>query len=341
MVSWELFLNTANFKEWDILLSNTEDNNVFQSYVWGEYKRASGWLPMRYVVRNKDGAVVAMAQILVKSLPAGIKIGWVPGGPVFYFPQSKEIDHGKMVSALIEKVERLSSNTFIRLNSLLLNNFDMAYTFNRYYVKPFFKLNSGYSIWFDLREPIDMLNRKMTSHHRYYVKKGLAQNIQWRAGNDAQFLHELLTIHTEMVMGKKMESLKSNLNDISNLCHTLGKSATIFTGYLNGDAISSCLVLTFGQKAFYLMAATGRKGRKISASYAMVFNLFKYLKEEGIIYFDFGGVDPGSNIAEGVNHFKKGFGGRLVEYLGEWEWASAEWLRWGINFAIWHRGGRL
>ncbi len=341
MVSWELFLNTANYEEWDILLSNSEDNNIFQSYGWGEYKRASGWLPMRYVARNKDGAVVALAQILVKSLPVGSKIGWVPGGPVIYFPKSKEIDLAKMVRALIEKVERIGSNVFIRLNSLLLNNFDLAYTFNRYYVKPFFKLNSGYSIWLDLYEPIDVLNGKMTSHHRYYVKKGLAQNIQWRAGNDSHFVHELLILHTEMVTEKKMKSLKSNLNDISNVCHTLGKSATIFTGYLNGDAISSCLVLTFGQKAFYLMAATGSRGRKISASYAMVFNLFKHLKEKGVTCFDFGGIDPRSTGAEGVNHFKRGFGGRLVEYLGEWEWSSSEWLRWGVNLAVWQRAGRL
>ena len=283
MVIWELFGDNNNFDVWNSLLLKSEDYNIFQSHGWGEYKSIYGWLPMRYLAKDKDGTIVAMAQIFIKHLSVvGIKIGWVPGGPIFCFPQSKKIELAKIAKALIEKVEKLSGNVFIRFNNLLLNNSDLANAFNRYYIKPFFKINSGYSIWVDLREPIDILNEKMTSHHRYYVRKGLANDIQWKAGNNVHFVNELLTIHTDMVMWKKMKSLKSNLNDISNLCRTLGDNATIFTGYLNGNAISSCLVLTFGQKAFYLMAAAGSKARKINASYAMVFNLFKYLKEKGI-----------------------------------------------------------
>ncbi len=342
MVIWELFDNNNSPDRWNSLLLKSEDYNIFQSVGWGEYKSIYGWLPMRYLAKDKDGRIVAMAQILIKHLPVvGIKIGWIPGGPIFSFPQSKEIELAKIAKGLIEKVEKLSSNIFIRFNNLLLNNSDLANAFNIYYIKPFFKLNSGYSIWFDLHEPIDALNGKMTSHHRYYVRKGLANDIQWKAGNDVHFMDELLTIHTEMVMEKKMKSLKSNLNDILNLCRIMGKNATIFTGYLNGNAISSCLVLTFGQKAFYLMAATGSGARKINASYAMVFNLFKYLKEKGITYLDFGGINPGSNIAEGVNYFKKGFGGKIIEYLGEWEWSSSNWLRCGVNLAVWYRGGQL
>ena len=38
--------------------------------------------------------------------------------------------------------------------------------------------------------------------------------------------------------------------------------------------------------------------------------------------------------AKGVDHFKKGFGGSTVEYLGEWDWAPYEWLRRAANIAI-------
>lgn len=86
-----------------------------------------------------------------------------------------------------------------------------------------------------------------------------------------------------------------------------------------GRPATSCLVLTLADKAFYLLAATGTDGRRISAAYAMVFKLFELLKSRGVTRFDFGGIDPLSPSARGVDHFKRGFGGEIVEYLGEWE----------------------
>jgi lipid II:glycine glycyltransferase (peptidoglycan interpeptide bridge formation enzyme) len=115
----------------------------------------------------------------------------------------------------------------------------------------------------------------------------------------------------------------------------------IFTGHEENVPVASCLVLLFGRKAFYRMAATGSKGREMSASYAMVYRLLEYLQAQGIRQFDFGGIAPGSPTAEGVNYFKRGFGGEMVEHLGEWEWSNSMWLRLGMNLAVRLRGIRL
>ncbi|MBV9866838.1 MAG: peptidoglycan bridge formation glycyltransferase FemA/FemB family protein [Abitibacteriaceae bacterium] len=77
------------------------------------------------------------------------------------------------------------------------------------------------------------------------------------------------------------------------------------------------------------------------ASYALVNYLVEYLQQHGITEFDFGGLDPRSSAAAGVNQFKRGFGGELIEYLGEWEWASQSWLRYALNLAVWYRGSQL
>ena len=77
------------------------------------------------------------------------------------------------------------------------------------------------------------------------------------------------------------------------------------------------------------------------ASYGVFALLLQYLQNTGMTEFDLGGMDPNSPGARGVNQFKKGFGGELVQYVGEWEWATASWLRWAVNFGIWYRGKRL
>jgi lipid II:glycine glycyltransferase (peptidoglycan interpeptide bridge formation enzyme) len=90
-----------------------------------------------------------------------------------------------------------------------------------------------------------------------------------------------------------------------------------------------------------MIAATNDLGRNTCAAYSMVPNLLKHLASKGIKRFDFGGIDPGNPGAAGVDHFKKGFGGSIVESLGEWEFMSSNAARFLINFGILKSGGRV
>ncbi|MBA3472972.1 MAG: hypothetical protein H0T57_07025 [Rubrobacter sp.] len=50
--------------EWDGWLRDSPGGgHVLQSYEWGEFKRTSGWKPVRLVL-ERDGAVVGLAQFL-------------------------------------------------------------------------------------------------------------------------------------------------------------------------------------------------------------------------------------------------------------------------------------
>lgn len=341
MVKWEAFSENFKSDEWDSLLSNSEDYNVFQSHAWGEYKKTSDWIPERWIVKNSNGSVICMVQILTKSFFPAIKIGWAPGGPVFQFPQSKKQYIGEVLRLLLDKIAETSGQMFFRFNSQIPNNASLAYSFNQNCFKPIFRINSGYSFFFDLIQPLYKLKNEMTSKHRYYVNKALDENIEWKAGNKLIFFQEFSTLYKEMAKEKDIKSLKNDINDLINLCSHLQNNAIVFTGYIDNYPITSCIALKFYKKAFYFMAATGKKGREISASYAMIYKLFEHLKDKGITMLDFGGINPCSNSAEGVNHFKRGFRGELVEYLGEWEWSNSRLLRYTVNLAIHLKRGRL
>ena len=54
-----------------------------QLWGWGEVKGAGAWTPRRLQVSGQDGAVLGLAQVLVRSLPAQFKaLSYVPRGPV-------------------------------------------------------------------------------------------------------------------------------------------------------------------------------------------------------------------------------------------------------------------
>lgn len=341
-ISWDIFEPAQEAPPmWDKWLLEADDYNVFQSCAWGQYKRRHGWTPVLCTGKGKSGRLVGMAQILVKKFPFGICAGWAPGGPVFQFSgwSPKEVD--KTLGSLRQALENKFGRIWLRFHSHLPASPELAFAFSGRLNRPFIRVNSEFSASLDLGVDTKEFERSMTSKHRYYVKQALAHKIEWRYGRDEKLQEDLARLHAEMAEGKGMESIKVSLPEVKDMVSSMGEQAVITGGYYNGEAVTSCLLLTFGNKAFYAIAANGRKGRELSAAYAMIYQMIPILKEMGMKKLDFAGLDPQIPGAFGVNHFKKGFGGRMVEYLGEWEFATSEKLRYAMNAGLKFRGGRL
>ena len=340
MVIWEKYPQDQA-RPWDASLLAAEDYTVFQSYSWGEYKKRSGWRPARYWLRDKNGTVLGMAQFLVKSLPLGVAMLWAAGGPVLVFRKNSRDRVGELLEGLVAAVRADFPRSLIRFDSHLQGEPLLSYQAHKVCLRPLVKINSGFSIQLDPALAPETARQNMTSKHRYYAKKAGEVGIRWAAGNGDRQLRELSEIHREMVSAKQLGSTATSYQELEAMRELLGESLMVLTGYLEDAPITSCLVLLFGAKAFYSLASTGKRGRELSAAYAMFERLMQELRERGVTRFDFGGIDPVNPAAEGVNHYKRGFGGQLVEYLGEWESASSGLLRLGVNSALRLRGGRV
>jgi len=62
-----------------------------------------------------------------------------------------------------------------------------------------------------------------------------------------------------------------------------------------------------GDTGIYLLGATSDAGLNAKGAYLLQWNMIQWLKENGIRWYDLGGIDPDAN--PGVFHFKKGFSG--------------------------------
>jgi len=338
MLAWQLWTGTA--ESWDQLLSFAQDASVFQSFGWGEYKSRSNWIVLRYCCLNKRGKLVGMAQMLVKTMPFRMAFIWVPGGLVFRFSDSRESDITELAQNLITAVRVNYPVSLIRFISQTPNNHLLSYGFNRVCLRPYCKINSGYTVRIKLDNSMAMPREKMTAKHRYYTKKAAGADIRWEIGSRDQLLRELYALHQEMVEHKQIPSIVAVFEELQGMRDALGSTVLILVGYMDKKPVTGCMVHLFGTHAFYMVASTGRQGREVSAAYAMFERLMKELMERGVTDFDFGGIDPVRSAAAGVNHYKCGFGGQIVEQLGEWESAPSEWFRVLINLAIRFWGAR-
>ena len=339
MVGWTLLPEGEGARHWNEWLLQATDYTVFQSYGWGEFKRLDGWRPFRWISHGGGGRTAAMVQLLVKTYPLGIAMGWAPGGPAILFAGNGEDRAHCDLQALFAAMRKHTPRALVRFASYIPREAGAADVFSQACKRPGARMTSGTSIVFDISGRDGAFIDQISSKHRYYVRKGEAASLRWEAGCEDSDIAALAALHREITDTKGLKTEPVSEPRLAALRDALGRDKmTILTGYLDDLPVTSCLTLDFGKKSFYFVAATGSAGRKIGAAYAMLPRLVDVLQKKGIEQFDFGGIAPDSAKAEGVNHFKRGFGGNKVDYLGEWEWTNVPMLGPAVSLLIKYRG---
>ena len=91
-------IKEINFQEWEEYWKNCKHTNMLQSWQYGDAKQMVGnWKPYRFVLINKNGENISLAQVLVKKLPFLVSIARVNRGPLIIGDILKQVDRELMV----------------------------------------------------------------------------------------------------------------------------------------------------------------------------------------------------------------------------------------------------
>jgi lipid II:glycine glycyltransferase (peptidoglycan interpeptide bridge formation enzyme) len=333
VVTWNPVEQHLTQEKWDRLLAGNANTQIFQSFGWGEYKRSAGWRPTRFIAQNNGGEITAIAQTLVRVLPGGLSFVWVPGGPLIGAGQEK-VGISELLAGFQAGVRAHVGRSYIRCNFTFPADAAASFDTARVLSKPAVRLGSGYSVLLRISGDDEAWLKSLTAKHRYYVRKACASDLSWRYGNGDAELAALAKLAVQMLKDKHIQAPVYSLSDLQRLRELLGDGCRVLIGNAEGESVTACMVLRFGSHAFFATAATIGRGRELSAAYALVAQLRRRLMSDQVKVLDFGGIDPKASSAQGVNHFKLGFGGTVVEYLGEWEWAANPIHRWLGNLAV-------
>lgn len=110
------------------------------------------------------------------------------------------------------------------------------------------------------------------------------------------------------------------------------EDVVLYETYDNEEVLSSCIVIFYNKKAFYIYAASSDHKRKLDASLQMCNEAIKDTAARGFEEFDFGGVFNIS-LEDGLYVFKNKFtgDGGLHEYVGELDLVYIEELYENFN----------
>ena len=98
--------------------------------------------------------------------------------------------------------------------------------------------------------------------------------------------------------------------------------AELFMAYYEDEAIAGTLAFRMGDKAWYIYGASSNSHRNLMPNYLIQWTMIEWAKKHGCTMYDFRGV-PG-DVGEdhplyGLVKFKRGFGGKYTEFIGEYD----------------------
>jgi peptidoglycan pentaglycine glycine transferase (the first glycine) len=318
-------IDKSNAEEWNKNILNKKTYNVFESYEWGEVKNNSGWKVLRlsYYSNNSKNFI----QVFYKKIFNLFTLVWVPYG----FDDYQNLIDAEVLRNFLKK--NISTKfIYTRYNfHLPKNNLQYHRLINNNLKKSSYQIMSGQSVTIDLIKTDDEWVKSIRPKHRYYLKKSLKQNTYWTLGTDKFHMNEFFILYKKMHKIKKIKKNLIGYNQIFPFIKFLPNNHFIILGKINNKVVAGAIIIFFGNKSHYYLAATNDYGREKMISYSMIKKIRSILIEKNIKQFDFGGIDITNKKLKGINHFKLGFCETHTNIAGEYENSNLFFLNTFIN----------
>lgn len=314
MVTWRE--SRLDDDAWDAALARVAGATIFQSSRWARHKADFGWRPVR-ALAGPESAPGAAVQVLAKDLPGGARLLWARGGPVG--------DPALWTVELQEVLSRAAGGGVVygRLCSYQESKLATLEALAAAgWTRPSRPLDRNMTYLLDLAPEAEALRAGLSSNWRHNLKRGESRAAisAW----DEPDPKEMARLYVEMESFKGLPP-QHREDSLASLARTLGPALILKRAVVDGRTVALRACAVFGGTAVDLLAAACEEARKVYASYALLWSLLLEAKKRGAATYDLGGADP--DAARGVADFKKGVGARLIETVGEWDFARPGLLR--------------
>lgn len=317
-VSWTIISEDEARLNWDGWIKQFAFTSPFQSFAMGMKQKAFNRVICFCVFRTPAGEVKSMALCFVKHRAAGFAFIACQGGPAGdaeYWgglPQALKA-HLKVLGLYLRM--RCDMPREQRLIGALQNTGWQAVPETA---------GSNRTGVLDLGLALCDLKTAMTDRWRENLRQSGKSQLVLRPC-EAWEVDSVIAAHLEMTDRKKFSSTMT-AERIRALFNCRGTDIQFLCAVSRtGELLAFRCVLTLGTQAVDYIAATTPAGRKLRASFALLWYEIEHLKARGILDYDLGGIDAVNN--PGVTQFKMGAGCKERVLLGEFEkstWAPMQ-----------------
>lgn len=304
-------------KSLEEFIESSEYGDFQQSSMWANIKEY--WKREVITLCNKKEILASMS-ILIRKLPIFGYIMYVPRGPVGEIEDKKVMKYFKMkieelqkkyyafviiIEPNIENANEKFKNNVISLG-FDINNHAMNFS-ECIQARHNFRLNIENKT---KEEIMSNFSSKTRYNIRLAQKKGIVVKKLGIDGLDDFYKLMGITGKRDNFGIRKKEYFKKIIDSFK-------EHSEIYIAYYNDIPLASALTITYGKKMTYLYGASSNEYRNLMPTYLLQWEMIQDGINAGCHVYDFRGVSMDQGETGGLYRFKKGFGGDLIELIGE------------------------
>ncbi|HPH95354.1 MAG TPA: peptidoglycan bridge formation glycyltransferase FemA/FemB family protein [Anaerolineaceae bacterium] len=294
---------------WQAFLDEHPEAHLLQSAEWGELKSAFGW-QARPVMAGGSGALV-----LLKPLPLGLKMAYIPRGPV-----------GSHWAALLPALDafcRRERAVFLKVEPDAWEPFDVN-TFPG--LKPSsHAIQPRRTVVLSLEGSEEDLLARMKQKTRYNIRLAAKKEVAVAPSSDLEGFSRLMD-ETGQRDGFGVHN-QAYYRKAYDLFHPRGACELLLASF-EGRPLAALMVFCRGPRAWYFYGASSSAERNRMPTYLLQWEAMRWARERGCKEYDLWGVpDVDEGVLEqeftdrredlwGVYRFKRGFGGSVLRSAG-------------------------
>lgn len=301
--------------EWEGFLKHHPDAHLLQSTAWGELKSSFGWSVAR-VVSEGSGA-----QVLIRRLPLGLRIAYIPKGPV-----------GELSPALSSTLDQLCKDRgafMLKIEPDRPEGEDLKIELSDKRFQPSHQvIQPRQTMVIDLRGEEDALLSRMNQKTRYNVRLAGRRGVRVEPWGDLAGFGQMMVetgerdsfgIHSRAYYEKAYSAFKAK------------DECELLVARFEGIPVAAAMIFARGKSAYYLYGASSNLHREHMPTYLLQWEAILWARSKGCTRYDLWGIPdyPLEALEEsftsrsdglwGVYRFKRGFGGRIYRTIGSWD----------------------
>ena len=316
--AWQIEVDQVTPKEWEDLLDLFNDSNIYQTWSYGQVRW--GRENLSHMVLKRDGEVVGVAQLRIVR-PTSFKFGiaYLRWGPLCD-RRGKSLDRD-IVKALAHALEEEYVNKRRLFLRILPNAFDgtaraqaIQETFSAFTSEPPSAENTYRTFVVDLGPSLEELRKGLDRKWRNQLTRAEKNNLTVITGTGKSEYDIFCQIYSDM-MNRKAFDTTVDVGEFGRIQDELADRhrMQVLICEDKGVPVAGLVASAMGDSAIYLLGATSESGLNSKGAYLLQWTLIQWLKDNGIRWYDLGGIDP--EVNPGVYHFKNGMSGADVRQI--------------------------
>jgi len=322
-------VTTPDPDAWDPFVEASDPGSYLQLSGWAAVKAVNGWAAHRVAIgpdgtaaggAPRMGAPRIGAQILVRRpRPMPWAFAYAPRGPVASGWDADTIDAftagvRRSLKATAGRVSHLRIDPEIELDGPLDPDGAVRRALRAAGWRPASPIQPNATRIIDLRADEDALWGDLRKKWRQYVNKARGGGVTVvEAG--AERLPEFYRIYRETAeRAGFLIRTEAAYRDVWNAFGPAGRARLLFAQSAAGEPQATLFLVRCGPRVVEPYGGMTAAGGESRANYLLKWEAIRSSREAGATSYDLWGLATG-----GIAHFKTGFGGREVRYIGAWD----------------------